>query len=89
MRKAVALTIIAGSLLACSYRPSVVKVPVAAPCPAPPELVRPHLPAADLNAYTPPGEVQKALLGSLEVLRGYAAELEKLLDGYRPGTGDR
>ena len=74
-------------LCACSHQPDLVEVPTALPCPPPPAVARPHLPAADLDAGTPPDQVMKALVASLQTLTGDATELEKLLDAYRPAPG--
>ena len=84
MRRFAAMAVWVAILAACSIQPKIVQTPVALPCPPPPAAVRPHLPAADLDAYAAPDQVMKALLASLETLKGYAAELEKVLDGYRP-----
>jgi len=89
MKRLVAIFALAGSLCACAHQPELVQVPVAVPCSPPPVLARPHLPVADLTADTPANQVMKAYLASLETLKGYAAELEKLLDGYRGGDGGR
>ncbi|HBG06310.1 MAG: hypothetical protein A2075_12130 [Geobacteraceae bacterium GWC2_58_44] len=89
MRRFAVIAALAGLLCACSHHPDIVQVPLAVPCPEPPAIARPHLPAVDLNAYTPPDQVMKALVASLEILKGYAGELETLLNGYRPRTGDR
>lgn len=89
MRRLALIIALAGALCSCSHLPKTVQVPVAVPCKAPPVVARPHLPAADLDAYTPPDQVIKALVASMEILKGYAAELETLLNGYRPGTGGK
>lgn len=77
------------TVAACAHQPAV-QVPVAVPCPAPPPVVRPKLLVTGLTQATPPDQVMKALIASLEILAGYAGELETLLDGYRKGgTGGR
>lgn len=83
VRKSLAFVIIATSLLACSYRPEIVQVPVPVPCPPPPALERPELPIGALKPESPADQVMKAYVASIEVLKGYAIQLEKLLGGYR------
>ena len=61
-----------------------VRVPVAAPCPPPPAAVRPLLPVARIDSTTSDGEVAQLYAATVLVLQGYAAELERLLDAYRP-----
>lgn len=63
-----------------------VQVPVAVPCPEPPLLLWPDLPTAHVTASTPDGEVAKAYVASLQVLKGRLAEALTLLNGYRTAT---
>lgn len=85
MKRAQAFCVITGVLLACSCHPEMVQVPVAVPCPPPPAVQRPHLPIAELKPASPANQVMRAYAASVEVLKGYALQLEKLLDGYRGG----
>lgn len=73
-------------LAGCATVPKSVEIPVAVPCPPPPEIVRPHLPILDLSPESPPDNVIRAFAASIEVLAGYAAELETILSGYRPAS---
>jgi len=84
------LIFIAGLLVAaqcaftgCATVPRTVDIPVAVPCPAPPEFARPHLPIAALRPESQPSEVIRAYAESLELLAGYATQLETVLNGYR------
>lgn len=63
-----------------------VKVPVSVPIPAPKEVVRPSLMISQLTAAdkTNPGKVIQYYQASIKQLQGYAAELEAVIDGYRP-----
>lgn len=58
-------------------------IPVAIPCPQPPVLTRPCLAIQDLHGAEQPGEVIKAYVLTVEQLRGYAVELETIINGYR------
>lgn len=79
-------------LAGCTSEPVIrtveVRVPVAAECPAPPSLVRPALPIADLTPESQPADVLRAYAASIEALMGYSQELETVLDGYRKTSGD-
>lgn len=68
---------------ACCAPPATVKVPIERPCPEPAPTTRPYVPFEDLPANAPDAEVQKACIGSLEAVGGYAEELETVLNGYR------
>ncbi len=70
-------------LSACSTLPSTVDIPVAVPCIAPPEIIRPRLTIGKLRSDSPPAEVIRSYAESLEAVAGYAAQLETLLGGYR------
>lgn len=74
-------------LAGCASEPVIrtveVRVPVAANCPAPPQVVRPGLPIADLAPDSQPADVLRAYAATVEVLKGYCGELETVLDGYR------
>lgn len=85
------LALMALALIAagCSTLPPTVEVPVAVPCPAPPEIARPHLAVRNLRSDSPPAEVIRAYAESLEAVAGYAEQLETILDGYRGGNGAR
>lgn len=61
-----------------------VKVPVVAECPAPPAVVRPGLPISLIDSMSTDGEVAQMYVATVLALQGYAAELERLLDAYRP-----
>ena len=61
-----------------------VRVPIPVEAPAPPLLVRPALPIAELAPSSTDGEVARAYLATVVLLQLYAAELEALLDAYRP-----
>jgi len=70
-------------LLGCASQMPTALVPVAVPCPSPPPLVRPHLAIQDLKPVTAPSEVLRAYVVTVEQLRGYAEELEIIINGYR------
>lgn len=76
-------------LTGCSTLPPTVEVPVAVPCPAPPQVARPRLTIRNLRPDSPPAEVIRAYAESLEAVTGYAEQLETILDGYRGGSGAR
>lgn len=86
MRRALALAL--GLSLACK-RPEVpprvvrVEVPVPVPCLEPPIVERPRLPIADLKPDTPQAEANRMVAASIELLMGYAKQLEATLQGYR------
>ncbi len=69
-------------LSGCASTPTAL-VPVAVPCPPPPPLVRPHLAIQDIRPATPSSEVFRAYVVTTEQLRGYAEELEIIINGYR------
>ena len=79
-------------LAGCTSEPVIrtveVRVPVAAECPAPPSLVRPALPLADITADSSPADVLRAYAATVEALMGYSLELEGVLDGYRETNSD-
>lgn len=80
---ALAIVLLAGG---CAHRPPqtvTVQGPVAVPCPPPPIVNRPALPLSDLTPESGPDAVMRAYAASVAALMGYAAELERLLDGYR------
>ena len=56
-----------------------IPVPVQVPCPAPSVPARPHLPIADLKPGAAPADVDRALVATIAILQGYAAQLEALL----------
>jgi len=66
----------------CAGTPTAL-VPVATPCPQPPPLVRPHLAIQDIKPVAAPAEVLRAYVVTVEQLRGYAEELEIIINGYR------
>lgn len=70
------------SLWGCAHE-TIVQVPVAVPCPPPPVVSRPHLPIADIKRGDGEAALIKAYAATVEALKGYAEELEALLDGYR------
>lgn len=72
----------------CATTPKIVQVPVMVECPKPPELHRPPLSIAHLQAPTmttraTPAEVVGAYVETVEQLRGYAQELETIIKGYK------
>ena len=69
-------------LVGCASTPTAL-LPVATPCPLPPPLVRPHLAIQGLQPQAPPAEVLRAYVVTVEQLRGYAEELEIIINGYR------
>lgn len=75
-------TIHSSLLLGCAGTPTAL-VPVATPCPQPPPLVRPHLAIQDIKPVAVPAEVLRAYVVTVEQLRGYAEELEIIINGYR------
>jgi hypothetical protein len=60
-----------------------VEVMVPVPCPAPAVIPRPPLPIQQLKSGDPSVTVKRAYVATVEVLIGYARELEKQLDAYR------
>lgn len=46
-------------------------------------MVRPHLAIQGLQPQAPPAEVLRAYVVTVEQLRGYAEELEIIINGYR------
>lgn len=56
-----------------------VPVPVMQPCPKPVVPPRPHLPIATITAQSAPPDVERAYVESVDLLEGYAEQLEKLL----------
>ena len=60
-----------------------VPVPVQVPCPAPSVPARPHLPIGELKPGAAPADVDRALVATVAVLQGYAAQLEQLLGAKR------
>lgn len=63
-----------------------IEIPIAAPCPVPPVIARPALPIAQLNEQSTPDQVARAYAATVEILMGYARQLETLLNGYREET---
>lgn len=68
---------------ATTPRPPTAEIPVPVPCPPPPPLSRPALPIAQLSADSPAPVVMRAYAASVNILQGYARQLEMLLSGYR------
>jgi hypothetical protein len=68
--------------LGCATTPTAL-IPVATPCPQPPQLVRPHLAIQELQPVAAPSEVFRAYVITIEQLKGYAVELETIINGYR------
>lgn len=66
---------------ACTCKPILVPTPI--PCPAPATIERPFLPISSLKPDSPASDVVKAYVISVEVLKGYAVQLEMILQGYR------
>lgn len=66
----------------CAAAPTAL-LPVATPCPQPAALVRPRLAIQDLQSVAAPAEVLRAYVVTVEQLRGYAEELEIIINGYR------
>lgn len=71
------------ALSGCASQPPVVSMPVPVKVTPPPILSRPALPIATLPANAGVGAQIGAWAATVEILQGYAAELEVLLDGYR------
>lgn len=84
----ICLPLLAGCTTEPVIRTVEVEVPVAVDCPAPPPLVRPALPIADLTPDSQPADVLRAYAATVEALMGYSVELEVLLNGYRETPGD-
>ena len=82
MKRLGLIMVVALTLCGCAHT-TPAPVIITAPCPSPPIVTRPHLPAADLTANSSPADVMRALIASQQLLQGYAAELETILDGYR------
>lgn len=79
------LLLLSAALAGCASAPkaSQIYVPVAVPCPVPAPVIRPVLPApAPGDDYA---TLAKKNAAALELLSGYAHELETILDGYRHG----
>jgi hypothetical protein len=68
------------SLAAC--KPRVEYVPT--PCPPPPYVEKPVLPAASITPNTRIEDRERLLWQSLSLAVGYAVALEKIIDAYRP-----
>ncbi|RJP17895.1 MAG: hypothetical protein C4529_13880 [Deltaproteobacteria bacterium] len=83
MKTLAAIAVLCLLAMGCAHAPPSVEVPVAVPCPAPPRVVRPHLPISDLRPTDSPDNVVRAYAASVETLIGYARELETILSGYR------
>jgi len=84
MRKSLILCVVGSILLVgCAGKTQIVKVPVPVPCPAPPAIERPMLPASALTPDSPPDEFVRAVVLSIQMLLGYAEELETALEAYR------
>ncbi len=83
MRTTAAIAVLCLLAFGCAHAPPAVEIPVAVPCQAPPQVVRPHLPISDLRAADSPDNVVRAYAVSVEALIGYAKELETILSGYR------
>lgn len=80
----VALLALALLLSGCATPgPQIVRVPVAAECPAPAVVPRPALAVADLTPDAAPDAVLKAYAATVEALMSYAEALETQLDAYR------
>ena len=81
------LILLAVLLTGCQKAPRVVvqrvEVPVAVPCPEPALPPRPELPLVYITSASTPEQVVRAYLVSIEILKGYALELEILLRGYK------
>ncbi len=83
MKTIAAIAVLCLLFAGCAHAPPAVEIPVAVPCPAPPQGIRPHLPIADLRSTDSPDNVVRAYAASVETLIGYARELETILSGYR------
>lgn len=80
-----ALALLAGLLAGCStapQMPTIVKVPAATGCEIAP-IERPERPLAKLAKDAPDGVTAATYEAEVETLKGYAKQLEKLLDGCR------
>lgn len=86
MRRAALLLCLLAACKAPETRIVTVQVPVAVPCPEPPLLLWPDLPLSHITASTPDGEVAKAYVASIQILKGRLAETLALLNGYRTST---
>lgn len=75
------LAIILACMGCAPVKPQVVYIP--AQCPAPPSIVRPTLPLETLPEPATPDQVAGACLASIELLKGYAAQCETILTGYK------
>ena len=87
MKRVLILSLLLGGCAAPPPRVVVqtVKVPVEVqvPCPAPSVPARPALPIASLKTGAAPADVDRALVATVAVLQGYAAQLEQLLGAKR------
>ena len=83
MKQVVMIAMLLLLTIGCSALPRTVEVPVAVPCPVPPEISRPRLTVGLLRSDSAPAEVVRAYAASMEALAGYAERLEAILDGYR------
>lgn len=77
------LLLVALLISGCATEPVTVRVPVPTECPPPPPRQRPYLPVGDLTETSSPEQIMRAYRATIEVLGGYAEELEFQLDGYR------
>ena len=76
--------VIASVLFLSGCKPKVIYVPV--PCPEPPMIQRPALPISGLKPDDSIERERTLWVATVEVMDGYAKQLEKLLDGYRKGS---
>ena len=83
------LLILAAALLfaGCATFPREVAIPIAVPCPAPPELPPLDLPLAALQSGTSAAESSRAVAIIVEKLFTRIQELERILAGYKPQGG--
>ena len=79
---AVLMAILLSMVAGCRSR-QIVRVPVPVPCPQPPAVTRPTLPLQSTPATATAGRVIQDLVISIELLQGYAVQLEQTLEGYR------
>jgi len=78
--------VLVSAALSCQ-KPSVrYEIPVSVPCPEPPVLIWPVLPAELINQESTDADVVRAHLASKVILEGRLAEALTILNGYRVKT---
>lgn len=85
--KKVALLVVLLLFSGCSTVPREVQVPVALPCPPPPDLPPLEYPLEALRSGSSSAETVRAFALIIEMQKTRIDSFEKILDGYRPKKG--